>query len=62
MTVHDTPTLQDLRLDPDLLGVLKARAHRARSEAIANSFVRLFGGLKARAAQLVSGNAEGRLA
>ena len=36
-----TPTLEELRVNPEILEVMIARARRARSQAIGNAFVAL---------------------
>lgn len=36
-----TPTVEAIRINPELLGVLQARARRARAEAVNNLVVRL---------------------
>ncbi len=36
-----TPTIEALRVNPELLGVLQARARRARAEAVHSLIVRL---------------------
>ena len=43
-----TVTIEAIRIDPDLLGVLEARARRARAEAVGNLIVRLIHRLAAR--------------
>ena len=44
-----TLTLEAIRINPDLLGALEARARRARAEAVNNLFVRLLQRLTPRA-------------
>lgn len=43
-----TPTLEAIRINPDLLGVLEARARRARAEAVGNLIVALIANLRQR--------------
>jgi hypothetical protein len=43
-----TPTLEDIRINPEVLGVLEARARRARAEAVGNLIVALIEGLRQR--------------
>lgn len=43
-----TPTLEDIRVNPEVLGVLEARARRARAEAVGNLIVALIGNLRRR--------------
>ena len=45
-----TPTLEEIRINPEVLGVLQARARRARAEAMGNLIVALFEGLRRRVA------------
>jgi hypothetical protein len=47
-TTQTTPTLEELRLDPEILGVMIARARRARSQAIGNAFLALLTGARKR--------------
>lgn len=42
------PTLEELRINPELLGVMIARARRARSQAVGNAFVALLAGARKR--------------
>lgn len=43
-----TPTLEQIRVNPEVLGVLQARARRARAEAMGNLIVALIEGLRQR--------------
>lgn len=43
-----TPTLEQIRVNPEVLGVLQARARRARAEAMGNLIVALFEDLRQR--------------
>jgi len=43
-----TPTIEDIRINPDLLGVMEVRARRARAEAMGNLIVALIGNLRQR--------------
>ncbi len=43
-----TPTIEEIRVNPEVLGVLEARARRARAEAIGNLIVALIEGLRQR--------------
>lgn len=43
-----TPTIKEIRVNPEVLGVLEARARRARAEAMGNLIVALFEGLRQR--------------
>lgn len=43
-----TPTLEEIRINPEVLGVLEARARRARAEAMGNLIVALIEGLRQR--------------
>lgn len=45
-----TPTLEQIRINPEVLGVLQARARRARAEAMGNLIVALIEGLHRRIA------------
>lgn len=45
-----TPTIEEIRINPEVLGLLEARARRARAEAIGNLIVALFEGLRQRLA------------
>ncbi len=45
-----TPTLNDIRLNPVLLGVLESRARHARSEAVNNLIVALIEDIRLRLA------------
>jgi hypothetical protein len=47
-TTMKTPTLEELRVNPEILGLMIARAHRARSQAVGNAFVALLSGIKKR--------------
>ena len=41
-------TIEAIRIDPEILGVLQARARRARAQAVHNRIVRLIHWLKPR--------------
>ncbi len=57
-----TPTLEDIRVNPEVLGVLQARARRARAEAMGNLIVSLIEGLRQRfAAKPGLGNLTARM-
>lgn len=43
-----TPTLEEIRVNPEVLGVLEARARRARAEAVGNLILALIGTLRQR--------------
>lgn len=43
-----TPTIEEIRVHPEVLGVLEARARRARAEAIGNLIVALIGNVRKR--------------
>lgn len=43
-----TPTIEEIRVNPEVLGVLEARARRARAEAVGNLIVALIEGLRQR--------------
>jgi len=43
-----TPTIEEIRVNPEVLGLLEARARRARAEAIGNLIVALIEGLRQR--------------
>lgn len=45
-----TPTIEEIRVNPEVLGVLEARARRARAEAMGNLIVALIEGLRQRLA------------
>ena len=47
-TTQTTPTLDELQANPEILGVMIARARRARSQAIGNAFLGLFAGARKR--------------
>lgn len=43
-----TPTIEEIRINPEALGVLQARARRARAEAMGNLIVALIEGIRQR--------------
>lgn len=43
-----TPTIEEIRVNPEVLGLLEARARRARAEAIGNLIVALIEDLRQR--------------
>lgn len=43
-----TPTIEEIRINPDMLGILEARARRARAEAIGNLIVALIENVRPR--------------
>jgi hypothetical protein len=45
-TTQTTPSLEELRIDPEILQVMIARARRARSQAIGSAFLGLFTGIR----------------
>jgi len=45
-----TPTLEAIRINPEVLGVLEARARRARAEAMGNLIVALIANVRERLA------------
>ena len=48
MKTQTTPTLEELRIHPEILEVMIARARRARSQAIGNAFLTLLAGIRNR--------------